>query len=153
MSCKTALKTASRALAVALPLLFGASGCHEYKYVNVPVSFDQATFDDSELGLIHTCKVTVSGADSTTFYLQNCPDRSMADPHDVGTFEYSTFADSGTLKFELRAYTGLNQTDACQIGLGTVSVPVSGLTTINGSPLIVAQSGPGCANNVTDGGQ
>jgi hypothetical protein len=147
------MKISLKAAALALPLLAGALGCNEYKYVNVPVSFDQGSFDDSDLGLIHTCKVTVTGADSTSFYLEKCPDRSMADPHDVGTFEYSTFADSGTLKFELRAWTGLNQTDQCQIGLGSTSVPVTGATTITAPmPLVVAKSGRGCATNVADAG-
>jgi hypothetical protein len=154
MSCwKTASKTAWKAAALVLPLLLGASGCHEYKYVNVPASFEQASFDDSEIGTIHTCKITVSGADSDSFYLAKCPDLSKTDPHDLGTFEYSTFADSGTLKFELEAFTGLNQTDACRIGAGSVTVPVSGLTTIMANPLIVVQTGPGCLNNVSDAGQ
>ena len=150
---KMVSKVGPKVAALALPLLFGASGCHEYKYVNVPVSFDQASFDDSQIGVIHSCRVTVSGADSDSFNLQNCPDTSKSDPHDVGTFEFSTFADSGTLKFEVRTYTGLNQTDQCQTGLGSVTVPVTSATTIMAGNLIIAKTGPGCANNVADGGQ
>lgn len=150
----TCWKMTSRALALALPLLFGALGCHEYKYVDVPTSYDQETFDDSDIHLIHSCKVIVTGAESTEFALplEKCADTSKADPHDVGTFEYSTFADSGTLNFELRAWTGLNQTDQCQIGLGSTSVSVTGATTITAPNLVVKRTGRGCITNVADAG-
>ena len=103
----------ARGALAALVLLVGAGGCHTFKYFDVNVSFDQG-IDDGTLGSISRCRILVTGAESSSFVLERCPNRATdGDPHDVGVFEYSSFAESGTLNFELRAYTGLNETPAC----------------------------------------
>jgi len=135
----------ARGALAALVLLVGASGCHTFKYFDVSVSFDQG-IDDGTLGSISRCRVLVTGAESASFVLARCPNRATnGDPHDVGVFEYSSFAESGTLNFELRAYTGLNETPACLLAEGTVAIPVTTATTIMGS-LAAKQMGTGCAN-------
>ena len=105
----------------------GMSGCHTYKYVDVTASFDQATIDDSLIGSIDHCKILVTGADSNGpgFRLAKCPNRSLADPHVIGTFEYSTFADSGTLNIALRGYAGMVEKPECLVADGTVAVPLT----------------------------
>jgi hypothetical protein len=134
----------SRVLPVAAFALLGA-GCHTYKYIDMTVSFDQATFDDADILTIARCRILVSGADSDNFLLPKCPNASLPDPHVVGEFEFSTFADSGTMNFELQAYTGLQDSPACLIGDGKAAILVSGLTTIPGL-LTVAKTGPGCSS-------
>ena len=143
----------ARAALAALVLLAGASGCHTFKYFDVHVSFDQG-IDDGTLGSISRCRVLVTGAESASFVLEKCPNRATnGDPHDVGVFEYSSFAESGTLNFELRAYTGLNETPNCLLAEGKVAIPVTAATTIMGT-LAATQMGNGCPNTspVSDGG-
>jgi hypothetical protein len=140
--------------ALALPLLVGASGCHTFKYVDMTVSFDESV-DDADILTIARCRVYVTGADSHEFILDRCPNHTATDPHTVGEFEYATFADSGTLNFEIKAFNGLNDTPDCQIGDGTSPVAVTSMTTLMGA-ISIKKSGTGCANgNVsppTDGG-
>jgi len=153
MKLSRLLPLASLALVVVLSG-FGLTGCHTYKYFDITVSFDQATFDDSDIGLIHTCRVFVSGAESTNFPLMRCPNNAAPDPHVIGEFEYSSFVESGTLTFDVKTFTGLNETAACQTGEGMTPIPVTGATTITGN-VVIAKTGAGCGNNVTpptDGG-
>jgi hypothetical protein len=143
----------ARGVLAALVLLVGASGCHTFKYFDVNVSFDQG-IDDGTLGSISRCRILVTGAESASFVLERCPNRATnGDPHDVGVFEYSSFAESGTLNFELRAYTGLNETPACLLAEGTAAISVTTATTIMGT-LSAMQMGTGCPNTspVSDGG-
>ncbi|HEV3031186.1 MAG TPA: hypothetical protein VG319_06060, partial [Polyangia bacterium] len=119
--------------------------CHTFKYFDVNVSFDQG-IDDGTLGSISRCRVLVTGAESSSFVLERCPNRATnGDPHQVGVFEYSSFAESGTLNFELRAYTGLNETPACLLAEGTAAIPVTAATTLMGT-LAAKQMGTGCPN-------
>ena len=140
--------------ALALPLLLGAAGCHTYKYVDGSVSFNQAV-DDSDILAVQRCIIVVSGADSDTFLLKNCPNPNEPDPHVGPTFEFSTFAESGTLHFELQGYQGLTNKPECLLLDGKLDVPVTGATTIMAPPIDVTKFGPGCQTNVTpptDGG-
>ena len=138
--------------------LLGVSGCNTYKYFDINVSFDQATFDDSDILSIARCRMLVTGADDANFILMmNCPNRDASDPHTVGVFEYSTFADSGTMNFELQAFVGQLDTPECMIGNGKLPLAVSGATTIMGN-LLVAKNpafGSNCLNvsPVGDGSQ
>jgi hypothetical protein len=131
--------------AVALLLGLGASGCHTYKYFDISYSWDYATVDRALLGGISRCRIHVSGADTDSFPLMGCPNLALNDPNVGGSFEFSSFADSGTMTFDFLAYQGLRETADCQVGEGKVDVPVTGLTTIMGS-LLVKKTGDGCAN-------
>ena len=140
--------------ALALPLLLGASGCHTYKYVDMSVAFDQ-TIDDSDILTIARCKITVTGADSSEFIIDKCPNHALGiDPHVGYVFEFSTFAESGTLKFEFQGFQGIMDKPECMIADGKQDVAVTSLTTIPAT-MTVTKSGPGCLGNVsptTDGG-
>jgi hypothetical protein len=146
------------AVLMALPVVLGASGCHTFKYVDMKVQFDYA-LDDSTILTIQRCRIIVSGADSDNFILNNCPNHVAADPH-VGdpntgySFEFSTFADSGTLNFDFKGYQGLRDLPECLIAEGTQSVPVTSLTTLMGSISVLKGSGAGCSgvSPTTDGG-
>jgi hypothetical protein len=136
------------ALALALPL--GAGGCHTFKYFDITMTFDQASFDDADIRTISRCRVLVSGAESANFILDKCPDVVAADPH-MGTppgyvFEYASFADSGTLTFDLKAYTGLRDVPECLLGEGTKPIPVTSATTIMGSLSVVKNPAWACSN-------
>jgi hypothetical protein len=156
MKTTTSMKHVVRRLgavaALALPFLAGA-GCSTYKYFDINVSFDSSgstAFDDSSVGQIHRCVVIVTGADKSTFEISHCPSMSTVAPFESGDFEYSTFASSGTLDFELDAYVGLKETPDCLAGKGTSAIAVTGATTITGN-LVVEKVGPqsSCNPNVT----
>jgi hypothetical protein len=131
----------------ALVLLVGASGCKEFKYFDIHVSFNPAMFDVVSVGTIDHCKLFVSGADSGEFLLNNdsCPNRMVNAPDklNAGTFEYSTFADSGNLTFTVRAWQGGNETDACKLGEGATTVPVKAAMTNTGA-VVIDKAGNGC---------
>jgi hypothetical protein len=139
--------------ALALPLLLSASGCNTFKYVDMMVSFDPV-MDDSDILSIARCRILVSGADSANFILERCPNHAAADPHVVGPFEFSTFASSGTLTFELEGFNGLNDTPMCQIADGKTPVPVTGATTLTGTLVAAKGKLTGCSgvSPVGDGG-
>jgi hypothetical protein len=142
------------AAALALPLLLGASGCHSYKYVDMTASFDQGSLDDTDILTIARCRIIVSGADSSNFLLEGCPNHAALDPHVIGPFEFSTFAESGTLKFEFQGFQGIMDKPECMIADGKQDVAVTSLTTIPAT-MTITKAGPGCANNVSptgDGG-
>jgi hypothetical protein len=122
------------------------AGCNTYKYFEIHVTFDPATLDSSQTGYISSCWVTVSGADSAQFRLKGnvCPPpASSVAPLDVGTFEYSSFADSGSLTFKLEAFTGVGMQQNCKLAEGTKTVAVTSLTTIT-DMLLVSKVGTAC---------
>ena len=82
--------------------------------------------------MIHTCHLFVTGADTTDTTLKHC---SPPESNDVGTFEYSTFSDSGTLNFKLKAFEGTGETN--QIGEGTASVVISSGNTAVGTMTVM----------------
>jgi hypothetical protein len=139
-----------------LGLVLAAGGCNTYKYFDIDVSFDpQSTgmgFDSTDVAQISSCRITVSGADSATSDLRNCPPPpNSTAPFEVGQFEYSTFASSGALTFTVVTYTGLGLTDACKNGEGaTLPIPVTGMTTITGK-LVIEKTGAGCSGTTPVG--
>jgi hypothetical protein len=125
-------------------LLAGASGCNTYKYFEIHLSFDPMSLQSDQSSAISQCWITVSGADSAKFRLRpdKCPPKVNATaPLDVGTFEFSTFADSGSLTFKFDGYLGVGMESRCILATGTKMVPVSGLTTITDS-LVAAAANP-----------
>lgn len=137
----------------------GAAGCNEYRYYDVDVSFNIGAghFSNTrELSEIQICRVTVTGADSRTFYIfddprklpeQFCPPVTNSNPRSrMGIFEYSSHADSGELTFTMDVWDGGNQTDQCHVGSGSRTVPVTDMTTTEGIMLVVDRLGAGCTN-------
>jgi hypothetical protein len=136
-------------------LLLGASGCHTFKYFDMTVSFDQ-TMDSADIRTISRCRILVSGADSDNFIMDKCPNHAATDPHGPYVFEYSSFADSGTLSFAFEGFVGLRDTDACKLAQGTTAVAVSSLMTIPSALTVMKNLAydPTCGNvsPITDGG-
>jgi hypothetical protein len=123
-----------------------AGGCNSYKYFEIHALFDPATLDSGQTGYISSCWVTVSGADNAQFRLQGnvCPPPANSTaPLDIGTFEFSTFADGGNLTFKLSGYTGVGMMPNCKLAEGSTTVAVSGATTITGT-LTAAKVGEAC---------
>ena len=134
-------------LALALGAL-GAGGCDSYHYYDMDLQFDTSAkkFTTATVGEAQLCRVQISGADSHEFDLADCSLNSdNSNIPDVGTFEFATFADSGTLTFTVNAYTSLNPTDACLFGVGTTSVTATSQVTNKGK-ITIEPMGPGCPN-------
>jgi hypothetical protein len=135
-------------LALALGAL-GAGGCDSYHYYDMDLQFDTSAmkFTIATVGEAQLCRVQISGADSHEFDLADCSLNSdNSNIPDVGTFEFATFADSGTLTFTVNAYTSQNNpTAACLFGVGTTSVTATSQVTHTGK-ITIEPMGTGCPN-------
>jgi hypothetical protein len=135
-----------------LPLLAATVGCKEFKYVDMQINFDQVTFASGKAFRVGLCHITVSGADSGDFFMKDNPTNKtdtcanhtgVGNPLMGGKFEWSTFADSGTLNFKLEAYEGMAVRPECLLGEGTSSVKLNSMMTLTGD-ITVTNSTPGC---------
>jgi hypothetical protein len=154
-SLATKAGTNAGTMAVLAMVVLAGAGCNTFKYFDIHVTFDPATFNTSTVREIAVCRVTVSGADSASFRMMNCPGHSNTAPLEVGLFEYSSFADSGMMTFKLETIIGAVEKAACKSGEGNVAVPVAGPVTIMADMKIIkTASPPGCNSTtpINDGG-
>ena len=154
------MRAGARFARLALPILlaFAGIGCHTFKYFDVAVNFDPVTFTNvNDVFRIRVCRVTVSGADSSVFRLPTtrpvdrpmaaiCPNHTgMGDSYSGGTFEFATFAESGSLTFKLEGFEGSGENANCLLGSGmTPMIPVSGMMTIPGTLTVTKLASNGC---------
>ncbi len=129
----------------------GAAGCHSYHYYDIDVQYG-ASFTLTSSGNVQLGLLNVSGADSGQLDL---PMSILAGNQfrDLGTFEYATFADSGTLTFTVDLYNGSTATTNCLYGTGSTPLAASGDTTQKGTVTVERTATNGCANNQPDAGQ
>jgi hypothetical protein len=139
-----------RAALLALLMLAGAAGCSQYHYYDIDVALD-TNFSQLELSGIQTCHLTVTGADSFSGPITT--DKShpgvcqFTNGRNLGTIEYSSLADSGSLTFKFDVFDDPNPTPNCLTGEGTVTTPVSG-TTVTQSLTVVRGAGCACDTQV-----
>lgn len=76
-----------------------ASGCDTYHYYDIDVRF-ATPVTSPVVSVMKLCLVDVSGAASDEVTL-DCPPAKFPD---LGTFEYSTFADSGQITFTFNGF-------------------------------------------------
>lgn len=128
----------AKACLLAVLLATAASaGCAEYKYYDISVAFNTAPpmnfMGATDVSTVQNCVVEVSGADSAEYLFgrdQNCPPQPAGSATTMGTFEYSSTADSGSLTFTFKAYVG-PALQECLVGQGVTTVAV-GATTSTG---------------------
>jgi hypothetical protein len=111
----------------------GATGCNEFHYYDIRVAYDGAQFNPNDISMVQDCHVFVTGADTADFYLEG-PCTNGNPSTNVGVFEFSTFADSGTLNFMIRTYWGGIEFDNCLFGTGTKSIPATSAITTADDP-------------------
>ena len=110
----------------------GAAGCSEYHYHDIRVAYDGAQFNPNMISQVQRCHVFVTGADTADFYLEgNCT--SGAATTNIGVFEFSTFADSGTLNFSIRTFVGI-EFENCLFGTGNKAIPATSAITTADDP-------------------
>jgi len=86
-----------------------ASGCNTYHYYDIDVKFTSPV-TSTQVSVMKLCLVDVSGATSDTVVL-DCPPANFPD---MGTFEYATFADSGSITFTFNGFFDLPQSPSNQ---------------------------------------
>lgn len=103
-------------------LACGAGACNSYSYYDLDLKLDTGKgFNVVTIGLIEHCVLDVSGAAS---------DRIEIDPGicktattgEIGTIEYSTFADSGNIVFSLKLYQDPESNPMCLLGEGSTTL-------------------------------
>jgi hypothetical protein len=124
-----------RGLIVLVGLLVSAtcSKAGTYTYVDVYVSIDRQTVPVGQLFQVISCEFQVLGADVSDAINLRCPEKQV--PYDVGTFQWTSGAASGSLQFRVRTFDG----NHLVLGEGTSeTVPVSPGKHLETSVLIVA---------------
>jgi hypothetical protein len=109
----------------ALALGFSVVGCGQISYFQVEVTVDGTIGGNTgSLKEINSCEVMTSGAvsDETDFTLASCSSDSNYSNHPIiGTFEYGTTKDSGTVTFKILLKDGSQKT----LGQGSVDGNIS----------------------------
>ncbi|HET6279635.1 MAG TPA: hypothetical protein VFH73_01665 [Polyangia bacterium] len=116
--------------------LLGGAGCNTFSYFELDTKLDQLTFTNELSGMITVCHMKVSGATTDDFYIQKrCPPNPTPTQgrFDLGLIEYSTFADSGMVTFQLQLFRGFGERIEDKIGEGTISLAVSSGNTVMGN--------------------
>jgi hypothetical protein len=137
---------------VLVAVVLGASltaGCKSYHYYDIDVKF-MSGFTLENAGMIQICTLNVSGADHGAFAFPDndstkgpvCPIQSNWP--DLGTFEYSTFEDSGTLNFLVSAYNMTAPVPANCFAAGSLSVDATSAITTSDT-LTLSMTTSGCA--------
>ena len=120
-------------------LLLGAAfagGCSTYHYYDIDIKA-MSPVTETEISVMNFCEVLVSGADSGSVALtggNGCPPAGFPD---IGTFEFSTFADSGQITFTFNGYIqNLDPSGLCTTAVTTMTAS----STITQSGTITAMS-------------
>ena len=149
MKPSTMMRKGSVALALLATSL--VMGCNTFHYYDIDVKF-QSGFSLADAGMIQFCNAKTSGADSGELDFPNNDTTNPTGPicpvqqnyPDLGTFEFSTFADSGTLHFVVSAYTVASpQSDKC-FAAGSTDIQATSQITTTGS-ITLAMTTSGCA--------
>ena len=144
--------SARHLLSLALGIaLLGSTSCSSYHYFIIDVKLDTTLGANGTSSTIQLCNVFVKnekGGIETDFPLTRKGANDLFCPvsgSNVGTFEYSTLKDSGSLTFEVSVYDKLDAgDDDCKMGQGSVTVPITA-TSNNGTITVMAiGSGAGC---------
>ncbi|HSY41413.1 MAG TPA: hypothetical protein VLA79_17870 [Polyangia bacterium] len=122
--------------------LFG--GCNTYHYYDIDVKF-MSPVTETQVSVMKLCLVDVSGAASDTLVL-DCPPAKFPD---LGTFEYATFADSGTITFTFNGFYDLPQSSSNQCTSSPTSLTASDQITQTGTITITDFNTTNCPLSVT----
>ena len=120
------------------------SGCNTYHYYDIDVKF-MSPFTSTQASVMKLCLVDITGAESDTLIL-NCPPEHYPD---MGTFEFSTFADSGSLKFTFNAFYDTPQSPSNQCTSGSTTLTASSQITQTGTITLTDFNATNCPLNVT----
>jgi hypothetical protein len=138
-------------LAVGMAMLLGGSGCSSYRYFDIDVKLDTTLSANGTSSMIQLCYVFVKnekGGIEDDFALtrpNSTDNRCPVSGSSVGTFEYSTFKDSGSLTFSVAVYDSAGAADEnCKMGEGSATVPVKETTNVAPLTVMAIGSAAGC---------
>ena len=143
-------------LAALAVLSLGSVGCDTYHYFDVKVVFDETSLPIDAAGNLKFCEVVVSGADKR---LEQLPTESAQSSNSkvvcpigsnyptLGTFEYTTFTDSGKLTFTFQGYYDTPAMSSFQCATGSIDFNAD--STITQSGTMMVSSGPNTCISTT----
>jgi hypothetical protein len=105
-----------------------ASGCDTYHYYDIDVKF-MTPVTETQVSVMKLCLIDVSGAASDEVELP-CPPAKFPD---MGTFEYSTFADSGPITFTFNGYFDAPKSSSNQCTSNAATLTASSEITQSGT--------------------
>jgi hypothetical protein len=129
-----------------LALLGGLTGgCNTYHYYDIDVKF-MSPVTSTEVSVMKFCLIDVTGAASDTLIL-DCPPANFPS---WGTFEYTTFVDSGSLTFTFNGYLDTPRSSSNQCtSLGQTTLTASDQITQTGTITVSDFSTTNCPLMVT----
>lgn len=140
-----ALVLAGGALAVA--------GCNTYHYYDIEIDFGPVGIE--EAGVLQLCHLEVSGADT---HSANLPSSANGDSKTVcpvaanwptmGTFEFATFADSGSITFDITAFKDTVRSNDNLCTSGSLTLTATSEITKTGNLTMGTFDDTKCPNNV-----
>ena len=124
-----------------LLLAFGGAACSSYSYYDLDLKWGSG-FDPVKIGAIVSCHLVVSGAasDNVTLDAGKC---KTATAGDMGTIEYSTFADSGMITFTLNAFQYPESNPNCKLGEGSTTLNAAKAVRLPGTVIATAMAQAG----------
>ena len=141
---------------LALSLLGGAlalGGCNTYHYFDIEIDFGPVGIEQA--GVLQLCHLDVSGADS---HSADLPSSANKDSKSVcplgnnwpvmGTFEYATFADSGSITFNITAFSDTRRTSDNLCTSGSLTMTAGSEITQTGKLTMGTFDDTKCPNNV-----
>lgn len=128
-------------LALALVATSLVMGCNTYHYFDIDVEFGPV--NEEQASLLQYCTLTVTGADSHSSSFPSsvvglgANETSICPPSGtwtgkMGTFEYSTFTDSGSLTFTVNGYKAVSASSSNQCTSGSTQVSATSEITTTG---------------------
>jgi hypothetical protein len=121
-----------------------SSGCSTYHYYDIDVKF-VTPVTENQVSVMKLCLVDVSGATSDEVTL-DCPPVNFPD---MGTFEYSTFADSGPITFTFNGYFDLPKSSSNQCTSHNTMLTASDQITQTGTITVTDFNTTNCPQMIT----
>ena len=121
-----------------------ASGCNTYHYFDIDVKF-MTPVTETQVSVMKFCLAEVSGAASDTVAL-DCPPAKFPD---MGTFEYSTFVDSGPITFTFNGFFDSPQSPSNQCTSHSTTLTASDQITQMGTITVTDFNTTNCPLMVT----
>jgi hypothetical protein len=139
----SALRSRLLPLLALLPLALAAQACSSYSYYDLDLKMGTG-FSIATAGSVQFCHMFVTGAATDDFEVPPaaCKTAGMRG-FDIGTIEYSTFADAGNVTFTLKLFQYPESNPACELGEASTTLPAGKGTRTPGT-INVPLMGTGC---------
>jgi hypothetical protein len=134
-------------LCAALSIAALVSGCNTYHYYDIDVKA-ASPVTQTQISGMQFCQILISGADSHTInWTQGigCPPQGFPD---IGSFEFSSYADSGNITFTFNGYS-MNLDASMLCSTASTTLPANGTITQAGTITLTSFNVTACPPHVT----